>query len=97
MTITPVTLASRGSAERTIARYWAAHNRAFPERGASDYVIPHHVLRDYLDVMWAARHRNGLHNVTITITRNPALGLIHPDILLESEISIRVEGQKWLT
>ena len=95
MTITPTTLANRGSTERAIARYWAAHQRAFPERGGSNYTIPHHILRDYLDVMWAARHRNGLHNVTITVTRSPALGLLNPSVMLESDIEVRVEGAKW--
>lgn len=92
---TPNSALDHAGAKRIIERYLAAHDRAFLERGTSDYEIPFQVMRDYLDVMAAARKGPGLHNVTITITRGPMLGLIHPDILIEDDITVRVEGQKW--
>lgn len=92
---TPNTALEHGRAKRIIEDYEWAHKRAFPERGTSDYVIPFRIMRDYLDLMAMARKGPGLHNITITVTRNPALGLIHPDIMLESDIAVRVEGQKW--
>lgn len=89
--MTPLSL-NRGAVER----YLSAHERAFPERGSSNYTIPHQVLRDYLDTIDAAKRvRPGLHNVTITVTKTPALGLIHPDILLDSDITVRVQGQTY--
>jgi hypothetical protein len=92
---TPLSLTDATSAKRAIARYWAAHDRAFPEKGSSDYMIPHQVLRDYLDVMWAARIKPGLHNKTITVTRTPILGILDWDVMLEEGVEIRVEGAKW--
>lgn len=83
-------------AKRIIEDYEWAHKRAFPEKSTSDYVIPFRVMRDYVDLMAMARKASpGLHNITITVTRNPMLGLIHPDIMLASDIAVRVEGAKW--
>lgn len=58
--------------------------------------IPNRVLRDYLDTLQLAKEtRPGLHNVTITVTKVPATGLLNWDLMLESGTSIRVEGQKY--
>ena len=94
---TPSIFEDRTSAKQVIARYWRAHDHAFPERGTNDYVIPHHVLRDYLDVMAAVRNAPGLHNITITVTRYGDINLLGAaaERILESDISIRMEGQKW--
>ena len=58
--------------------------------------IPNRVLRDYLDTLQLAKEtRSGLHNVTITVTKVPAKGLLNWDLMLESGTSIRVEGQRY--
>lgn len=58
--------------------------------------IPFGIMREYLDVMaYAKDKRPGLHNKTITVTRNPVLGLLDWDLMLESDVAIRMEGAKW--
>lgn len=78
-----------------IERFEDWHEKVFgpkPSRPA----IPHWVMRDYLDTLnEARRNRPGLHNVTITVTRVPAMGLLNWDTMLSEGIEIRVEGQKW--
>lgn len=93
--ITPLNIPSRQ--KRIIEAYEAAHVRAFPPHGGSShYVIPHQVLRDYLDVMAdIKRKRSGLHNKTITVTINAARGLLDWNTMVGEGIAIRVEGQKW--
>lgn len=71
------------------------HNAVFGDRPSRD-AIPFNVLRKYLDEMAAIRAITpGLHNVTITVTKDPVLHLLDPNALLDSNISIRVAGQKW--
>jgi hypothetical protein len=79
-----------------IQRYEWAHERAFPERGQSNYRIPFQVMRDYLDTMAALKTMEpGLHNVTITVTKSGNISLLDSERLLDTDITIRVEGQKW--
>lgn len=44
--------------DQRMSRYWAAHEKAFPKRGESNYTIPHEVLRDFLDAQWELRMRD---------------------------------------
>lgn len=75
-----------------IGRFERFHDRMVRE----DKRIPFSVMREYLDVLaYAKDRRPGLHNKTITVTRNPVEGLLNWDLMLESDIVIRIEGQKW--
>jgi hypothetical protein len=73
-----------------LKRYLIAHD-------AMEETIPPQVLRNYLDAMAIARRNTpGLHNKAITVTRNPVLGILDWDIMLETGTEIRVQGQRWL-
>jgi hypothetical protein len=80
-----------------IQRYEWAHERAFPERGQSNYRIPFQVMRDYLDTKAALKAMEaGLHNITITITPSGNISLLDSERLLDTDIAIRIQGQKWV-
>lgn len=80
-----------------IQRYEWAHDKAFPPRGESNYIIPHYILREYLDVKTALRAMEpGLHNVTVTVTATSAnIALLDTSRLLDSDITVRAGGTRY--
>ena len=87
-----------------IERYEAAHERAFPKRGESDYVIPFQIMRDYLDfAAIATRHEIGEYygKALVLDSAQGEIAWSGKEIrelfrtATEKGWAIRVRGQKW--
>ena len=74
-----------------------ATNR-FEQFHKSNRDIPNPVLRAYLDELIAAkRWRGGLYNRTVTVSTSANLDLLATSSITDSDLTIRIAGQKYDT